>query len=600
MVDDILIVGPGEVLPADGSVMSEVTVLDESALTGESIHVERHAGELVCSGALNAGGVIEMRATATAANSTYAGVVRLALEAAAATAPVVRLADRAAGWFLPLTLGVAGLAWLISGSADRAVAVLVVATPCPLLLAAPVAIVSGLSRASRLGVVIRGGGALENLGGAKTLVMDKTGTLTTGRPRGTDIIAAPGIEAGEVLRLAASADQISPHVLAEAIVHEAKIRGTPLSLPVGVSEDAGVGVTATVEGHRVTVGSRPRCGGRAGVGELSIVEGHIRRRRRRLGHPRRDADRRDPADGPAAARRTPHAALRRLRSAGLDRFVMLTGDRLAPAEEIGAVLGLDAVYAQQTPTEKVAHVRAEQERTITVMVGDGVNDAPALAAATVGVAMGARGSTASSEAADIVLTTNRLDHLADAMAIARRLPPHRARERDRRDGLVVDCHGFCCVRLLPPAAGALLQEGIDVAVILNAFRALRGGDVGAPALTHTAEDLIKRFAAEHNRMRDDLAVLRDAAQRLSNGPPDQVLPSLQRADSFLQQTIVSHELAEDRELYPALADPLGSSEATATMSRMHGEIERLARRLHAHADTAPRQPGRCVPSSPTI
>ena len=181
-----------------------------------------------------------------------------------------------------------------------------------------------------------------------------------------------------------------------------------------------MGVTATVEGHRVTVGSRPRCGGRAGVGEISIVEGHIRRRRRRVGHPRRDADRRDPADGPAAARRTTHAALRRLRSAGLDRLVMLTGDRLAPAEEIEAVLGLDAVYAQQTPTEKVAHVRAEQERTITVMVGDGVNDAPALAAATVGVAMGARGSTASSEAADIVLTTNRLDHLADAMAIARR------------------------------------------------------------------------------------------------------------------------------------------------------------------------------------
>ncbi|MEE2035136.1 HAD-IC family P-type ATPase, partial [Rhodococcus chondri] len=222
---DTLVVGPGEVIPVDGWVTSELAVLDESVLTGEPMHVQRRTGETVRSGVVNAGGAFEINTRAAADDSTYAGIVRLAHEAAAESAPVVRIADRVAAWFLPLSLAVAGLAWLLSGSATRAVAVLVVATPCPLLLAAPVAIVSGLSRASRLGVVIRSGGALENLGRATTLVMDKTGTLTSGRPTGGDIITAPGGDATELLRLAASADRLSPHVLAEAIVQEAKMRG---------------------------------------------------------------------------------------------------------------------------------------------------------------------------------------------------------------------------------------------------------------------------------------------------------------------------------------------------------------------------------------
>ncbi|MGB3369444.1 MAG: HAD-IC family P-type ATPase, partial [Rhodococcus sp. (in: high G+C Gram-positive bacteria)] len=197
---EVLVIGPGEVVPVDGWVTSSVAVLDESVLTGESMNVQRKSGQAVRSGVVNAGSAFELRARATAAESTYAGIVRLAREAAAESAPVVRLADRMAAWFLPLALAVAALAWLASGSATRAVAVLVVATPCPLLLAAPVAIVSGLSRASRIGVVIRSGGALENLGHATTLVMDKTGTLTTGRPTSGDIVTAPGRDAVEVLR----------------------------------------------------------------------------------------------------------------------------------------------------------------------------------------------------------------------------------------------------------------------------------------------------------------------------------------------------------------------------------------------------------------
>ncbi|MFE2104133.1 HAD-IC family P-type ATPase, partial [Streptomyces sp. NPDC059468] len=253
-VGDLLVVGPGEVVPVDGRVESPAAVLDESVLTGEPLQIERARDEMVRSGVVNAGGAFELRATATAQDSTYAGIVRLAQQAGAESAPVVRLADRYAAWFLPLSLAVAGLAWLISGSAVRAVAVLVVATPCPLLLAAPVAIVSGLSRASRLGVVIRDGGALENLGRARTLLLDKTGTLTQGRPRVLDVTAAPGFTPPEVVRLAASLDQYSPHVLAQAIVDTARKRKLELSIPSDVTEEPGRGATGTVDAHEVSIG----------------------------------------------------------------------------------------------------------------------------------------------------------------------------------------------------------------------------------------------------------------------------------------------------------------------------------------------------------
>lgn len=581
---DALVVGPGEVVPVDGWVTSEAAILDESVLTGEPLAVQRRRGEAVRSGTVDAGSAFEMQARTTAEQSTYAGIVRLAQDAAAESAPVVRVADRIAGWFLPVALAVAGAAWLFSGSATRAVAVLVVATPCPLLLAAPVAIVSGLSRASRRGVVIRNGGALENLGHATTLVMDKTGTLTTGRPTGTDVLTAPGGDATEVLRLAASADQLSPHVLAEAIVQEAKVRGLDLSLPTEVGEEAGTGVTATVDGHRVTVGTLTlpddapgwarSAHGRAVLDGAAIawvtVDDTLAGAILLIDPVRRDASR----------------TLRRLRAAGLNRLVMLTGDRREPAEEIGAVLGLDDVRAEQTPADKVAGVRAERDRAVTVMVGDGVNDAPALAAATVGVAMGARGSTATSEAADVVLTTDRLDHLADAMAIARRSRRIAVQSASVGMGLSLVAMGFAAFGLLPPAAGALLQEGIDVAVILNALRALRGDRAEEIPLPEDTEAMLHRFSAEHDELRDQLTILRDTADLLATGDLAAAHAALRRVDRFLFDTLLPHEEAEDRELYPALATPLGNAEATATMSRMHAEIDRLARRLRTHLTRA--------------
>ena len=582
-VGDLVVVGPGEVLPVDGLVAAGPAVLDESALTGEPELVERAVGEPVRSGILNAGGGIEVVCSVPAAQSTYAGIIALVGQAGAESAPVVRLADRFAAWFLPLSVVLAGLAWWASGSAERAVAVLVVATPCPLLLAAPVAIVSGLSRASRRGVVVRSGGALENLGRAETMVLDKTGTLTAGRPAVTEIACAPGRSTAEVLRLAASADQLSPHVLAEAVVTEARNRGLVLTVPEGVEEEPGRGVTAVVDGVRVRVGKRdtaPHAApdavwaraavSRAGLDGCALVWVEAE------GDPIGAVLLKDPLRADAAR------TLRRLRGAGIRRLVMLTGDRPEPAQEVGKVLGLDEVRAEQTPASKVAGVRAEGQRAVTVMVGDGLNDAPALAAATVGVAMGARGATASSEAADVVLTTDRLDRLADAMEIARRA--RRIAVQSALAGMAMSLAAMTVAAfgLLPPAAGALLQEGIDAAVILNALRALRGGHVGGKPVSEGTRTLLRRFATEHHELHEVLPLLRTAADQLALAPDAAAIAALHNAHAALVGRLVPHEEAEEAELLPAMARTLGSSDAVAPMSRAHAEIGRLTRRLEAH------------------
>jgi heavy metal translocating P-type ATPase len=590
-VGDLLVVGPGEVVPVNGRIEAGPAVLDESVLTGESAQVERGLGEEVRSGGVNAGAAFELRATATEQDSSYAEIVRLAQQAGAESAPVIRLADRYAAWFLPLTLLVAGLAWLISGSAVRAVAVLVVATPCPLLLAAPVAIVSGLSRAARQGVVVRDGAALETLGHARTLVLDKTGTLTMGRPRVTEVAAGPGRTPAEVLTLAASVDQYSPHVLARAIVEEALARGLELRPARDVVEEPGRGATGRLDGAVLAVGKH-------GGGELPDWA--------------RAADNRAALDGAAVAwltvdevlagavllrdplRHDAPRALRRLRGAGIERLLMLTGDREEPAREVAAVLGLDEVLAHQSPADKVAAVRAERGHAVTVMVGDGVNDAPALATADVGVAMGAHGSSASSEAADVVLTTDRVDRLADAVGIAVRA--RRIAVQSALGGMLMSLAAMVVAAfgLLPPAAGALLQEAIDIAVILNALRVLRPGETGMPALEPATEELLRRFAAEHDELREVVEAVREAADQLADAGDRKALGTLRRVDRLLTERLLPHELAEEHQLYPALARDLGGLETTATMSRAHTEIHRLARRIGTHLQLADAE-GRLLP-----
>jgi heavy metal translocating P-type ATPase len=473
---DLLLVKPGEVVPVDGLVEEEAAVLDESALTGESRPVERSAGELARSGTVNGGGPFKMRAVATAAGSTYAGIVRLVREAEASKAPFVRLADRYALFFLPLTLGMAGIAWALSGDPVRALAVLVVATPCPLILAAPVAILSGVSRSARRGVIVKGGAALEALARARILLLDKTGTITMGMPALSEIETFGREISEDVLRLAASLDQVSQHVLAAAVVRAARDRGLALSFPNGVTERPGWGIQGEVDGRRVALGKL------AWVNPDETPSADVRRVRRRTAV-EGSSSVFVAVDGKVAGALILHDpvrpdslnTLRDLRLAGIERVVLVTGDHPEVAQRVGAWIGADLVLAERSPEEKVEAVLAERARGLTLMVGDGVNDAPALAAADVGVALGARGATASAESADVVLTVDRLDRLGEALAIARRSRAIALQSVIAGMGLSLAAMVAAAAGHLPPVAGALLQEAIDVAVIANALRALGGG-----------------------------------------------------------------------------------------------------------------------------
>ena len=579
---DLLLVAPGELVPVDGTVTSAVAVLDESALTGEARPVERSAHEPVRSGVVNAGGPFDLRATATAADSTYAGIVRLVSEAEASPAPFVRLADRYAVWFLLVSLAAAGAAWAVAGPA-RAVAVLVVATPCPLILAAPVALVSGLSVAARRGVVVKGGAVLERLAQCSTLLLDKTGTLTTGRPSVSAVVPAGSCASAEVLRLAASLDQVSGHPLAGAVVSAATRRGCRLVLPQQVEEVPGQGIRGLVAGRQVAVGKASWVGvtGRPGWAKTA-------RRRARLdgaltvfvavdGVPAGALVLEDPVR-PDAAR-----TIRALRDGGISRIVMVTGDRAEVADAVGAVIGVDEVLAERTPAGKLDAVRAERGRAPVIMVGDGINDAPALALADVGVAMGARGSGASSEAADAVLTIDRLDRLGEVRALARRTV--RIARQSVLAGMAMSLAAMAAAAagLLPAVWGALLQEAIDVAVILNALRALR------PPPSHACLDaaetaLTTRFTREHQAIWADIEQLRAAADALAVLPPAEAMTHVRQACRLLVEEVGPHEKAEEDELYPAMDRLLGGHQATATMSRAHAEIAHQTRRLSQLVD----------------
>jgi heavy metal translocating P-type ATPase len=575
---DRLLVPTGTVVPVDGVVEDGTAVLDESALTGEALPAEYAAGAGIRSGTVNAGDPFDLRATGNAEQSTYAGVVRLAQQAQAESAPVVRLADRFAALFVPLTLAVAGGAWLISGQLLRAVAVLVVATPCPLLLAAPAAIVAGLSRTARHGVIVKGGAALETLGRTDTLILDKTGTLTVGRPEVTDVITAPGGDPVELLRLAAAIDQMSSHVLAEALVRTARDRGLRLPHPDNVREIPGHGTEGRVDGRTIVVGKAvsPEDTWANGVRARAALDGALTVWVTVDGRSQGVVLLRDTVRSDAAR------ALRRLRAAGIRRVVMLTGDRADVAESVAAVLGMDKVLAERSPDAKVRAVRAEGG--VTVMVGDGINDAPALAAADVGVAMGARGSAASSQAADVVITADRLDRLADAMDAARRA--RRIAVQSAGAGMLLSLAAMAAAAwgAIPPAAGALLQEGIDAAVILNALRALRPGRGTRTPIDAGTDAMLRRFDQEHVSLRPSLERIRVAADALTATP--ETADRLREVYRFLNEELMAHERAEEARLYPALAHALGGSEVTTTMSRAHAEIERLVQRLGRHLDLA--------------
>jgi cation transport ATPase len=475
-IGDILLVAPGDVLLVDGSVTSEVATLDESALTGEALPVEHRPGDGVRSGTLNAGGPFDLRAETSAADSTYAGIIRLVSEAERSQAPFVRLADRYAMWFLPVTLAVAAIAWAAGGAA-RAVAVL-------------------------------------------------------------------------------------------------EERGCVLDLPEDVTEQPGQGIAGTVRGCPVKLG-------RASWAEVAGGPRWARTVRRRA---RLDGALTVfvAADGePVGAlvlqdriRPDSRQTIRAVRRGGVSRIVLATGDRAEAADAVGALTGVDEVFAGLAPAEKLDVVRREQRRAPVIMIGDGVNDAPALALADVGIALGARGSTASSEAADAVLTVDQLGRVGEVAALARRTRRIALQSVLAGMGLSLAAMGVAVAGLLPAVWGALLQEGIDVAVILNALRALRppAPDVRLTA-AHTA--LTRRFRAEHQSIRTDIEELRVAADTLE---APGAMKRVRQVYDKLTREVWPHESAEETELYPSLNHLLGGVDPTAPMSRAHAEIaDQIAR-----------------------
>lgn len=576
---DRLLVAQGETVPVDGVLLDAPATLDEAALTGEPLPVRREPGERLRSGALNAGPPLRMEARARAAESTYAAIVRLVETAQASKAPLVRLADSFALPFLAVTLALAAAAWALSGDPVRALAVLVVATPCPLILAAPVAITAGISAAARRGVLFKTGAALETLARAATLVFDKTGTLTTGRARLVSVVPCRELAPDELLRLAASLDQASSHPLADAIVRAARARGLTLELPSEVREAPGEGISGRVGGRLVRLGRLAHTDGRGVFG--SWAERTIRRAERDGATPVFVT-----VDGELAGallladeiRRETPRALRALREAGLARTVMLSGDRADVAEAIGTALGIDTVLADRTPADKVDAVRAERAEAVTVMVGDGINDAPALAAAHVGVAMGARGAAAAAEAADVVLLVDRLDRLVDAIRIARRA--RRIALQSIGAGMALSGLGMVAAALghLPPLAGALFQEAIDVAVISNALRALGAAAPGRRAPGLSAER-IGELEADHRALRPVIERARVLADRLGTGDGPQLRAELKELVRALEAQVLAHEREDERRLHPEIARMLGGRDPMAPISRTHREIAHLVRRL---------------------
>lgn len=480
-IDDVLLIRPSEIVPVDGVLLSEGGTFDESSITGESLPVGKTTGDEVLSGAINGTSAVRLRATRRSVDSQYQQIVSLVRDAQESRAPIVRLADRFAVPFTAVSLVIAGAAWAITGDSARFAEVLVLATPCPLLIAAPVAFLGGLSRAAKQGVIMKGGAVIERLAEVKSAAFDKTGTLTQGRPAVVDVRPATGFQADELLHLAGSAEQYSSHVLADAIRRAATGRGLTLAPAERASEVATNGVTATIDGRVVVVGKPAyvatlapdtlRTTVTAGEAAAYVaVDGRFAGTIILADDMRPDAP----------------AVIAWLRENQVERITMLTGDVRATAEAIAGQAGIEEVHAELLPAEKV-HIAAQMRPRPMMMVGDGVNDAPVLAAADIGVAMGAKGATAAGDAADVVILVDSLVQVADAVAIGVRTLRVALTAIWIGIGLSVGLMLVATTGAIPAVAGALIQELVDLATILYALRALRGPTSG---LQSRASDLL--------------------------------------------------------------------------------------------------------------
>lgn len=460
---DRLVVKSGEIVPVDG-VAQESCYLDQSALTGEPLPVLLNKLDSVISGTLNAGSNFEMIASGNVSQSTYSGIVTMVRNSRAQSSPNIRLANKWALRFVPLTILVAGAAWLLSGEVHRAVAVLVVATPCPLILAVPIALVAGMSRATKSGAVIKGGAILEKLSRAEIVLLDKTGTVTHGGPVITEIAALSGFTTEYVLQIAATLDQYSPHVVAKSLVQEAKRREITLLTATEVVEAHGKEVTGLVAGKKVRVGAAPdEIPNWAALKQPLLVALHVDDQLIAM------FGLEDPIR--SESRKT----VEELHQLGIKEIVMVTGDKEDTANAVASELGINRVIANSKPETKlnVVHEYRNKVSGTVIVVGDGINDAPALAASDVGIAMGARGASAASEAADVVIIEDSIDRVTSAISLAKISHRKALQASIGGMGLALIAMLAAAFNHLTPSEGAITQEAIDLLAIMWALTTLR-------------------------------------------------------------------------------------------------------------------------------
>lgn len=464
---DTVIIRAGEIVPVDSLVLEGSSSLDESNLTGESLPVVKSAGQLLLSGAVNIDGVITAEALRPAAESQYEQIVKLVKAAQKSKAPFVRLADRYAIPFTIISFGIAGIAWALSGESVRFLQVLVVATPCPLILAAPIAIISGMSRAAKQGIIIKNGSALERLATAQTFAFDKTGTITQGKPTVDQVMTFQKYTISKVLATAAALEQHSNHILAAAIVQKAKDKGAKTLKAKHIREVAGNGLIGVISGKEAIVGRSDLLA----QYDISLPK-HIDTKKLQQTATFIAADKQLIGIITFKDELRPEAkhTLQRLKGLDVRELLLVTGDSRHTALAVAKKVGIKKVFAGALPGDKIQAIESYAERPVA-FVGDGVNDAPVLTASDVGIALGARGSTAASESADVVILPDNLELAADGRQIAQRTFSIAKQSIVIGIGLSVLLMLIFATGKFKPIYGALIQEVVDIVVIFNALRA---------------------------------------------------------------------------------------------------------------------------------
>lgn len=467
VVGDTLVIHPHEICPADGVVIEGHGVMDESYLTGEPFQITKTSGSAVISGAVNGDSALTIRTTQLAADSRYAKIMVVMRESESKRPQLQRLGDQLGAFYTPVALAVAALAWVISGESVRFLAVLVIATPCPLLLAIPIAIIGSISLSARRAIIVKSPVVLEQIAGCRTAIFDKTGTLTYGEPKLTEQLIATGFEQKEVLTLVASLERYSKHPLARAILAAAKDAGIQLPEATQVGEQPGQGLRGTVSGHQLLVTSRNKLIAQkfAGADQLPPVAGGLEcvvvvDQRYAAALRFRDAPRAESHSFVSHLGPKHHFA----------RVMIISGDRESEVQYLAEQVGITEVHAEKSPEEKLAIVRKETAAAKTLYVGDGINDAPAMMAATVGMAIG-QNSDVTAEAAGVVIMDNSLKKVDEFMHISRRMRIIALQSAVGGMALSVIGMAFAATGHLSPVSGAIIQEMIDVLAVLNALRA---------------------------------------------------------------------------------------------------------------------------------